>query len=245
MTQLVFTMLVVIFLAGFSIVAPAAETTNSSGQFELEKDLVEKMYRSTREDASKQSEQVSNGVSIEPLVSLVSFSSLNLSNRYFTVPYEQDIGSVPLFQLAAEVPVTRFGSFNLDGQLKVGYGYKEGVYRVQDPSGTQLKDSVKLHWIPATVALKLIYDNFAYVTPSLSIGGGIQMLYQSGRLDGSAQTFWVPFVSVSPAVRLFDLSRNESHWFGGVVLGASFGNSVGSTQSVRYWSFDVGTSLKF
>lgn len=229
----------------FSLSATLAGA-GDGGEFRIQKDVIDKIYRETVTEAGVDPSFQRSSVGITPGISIASLSSLTLSNNYFDVPYARSVGALPLLHLGLAVPLRSFGEAILYGVGSLGYTYREGVYLALSKDGDQYRDLLKLHALPLLGSLRLEYriPGLPALKPTFALGGGAYWFYQSGKLDGIEQGFWIPVVLAAPGVRLFDGEEGGS-WFGGINAAVSWQNSFASSQSLRALAFDLGATLLF
>jgi hypothetical protein len=235
--------LIVFFSLLFIKVAFPSEL-GSKGEFEIEKGLLDKIYQETISDSGVKS-SMHSGLEIVPQFNYSFVDQLNLSNDYFTVPYTASTKSIPFFSLLVSLPLLNYHGIGLQGNARVGYSFKESVTQVTSKSGGDYSDIVRLHWLPASLGLKIDYQipKFSSVRPFIEGGVGAQWLYQSGNLSGLEQGFWIPFYQTTLGLVLFGNS-NFDHWFGGIVMSFSWRNSFASDQSVKTRSIDAGVNFR-
>ncbi len=109
-----------------------------------------------------------------------------------------------------------------------------------------LKDTVKLHWIPALLSMRTEYAGLASLGITLFLVGSVgeQWIYQSGALDGMQQGFWIPTTQVGGGMIIFGEDKRErTNFFQGIRLGATYQKSWLSSQELSAWSVDLGTNL--
>ena len=229
-------------------VAFSAEEPTESSEFQLDKGLVDRLYKESVTESERATLQHSANVTVSALFSLFNPAALTLSNDYFEVPYSQGIGSVPSLSIGASGRIFSVGGLYLMGTGGVGYSMKEVVQTVSsktassDPNRTT---RITLHWLPLSIGTRLEYrfSGFEAVRPFLSAKGGAEWLYQVGSLDGLEQGFWVPFVQYGAGLTLFDSASSPDRWFGGVTVGISKHQSFSSAQSVEGTVFDLGVNI--
>lgn len=220
---------------------------SKESEFKLDRGLIDTIYQNSSTEARVDASPISGAIEVSPQISFFSASKLTLSNAYFDVPYAETLGGLPMFELVLSTPLTYFGSLQVLLQGQAGYGYKEAVFsniRSHSDANQVFSDVLKLHWIPLAASLRFDYEiPRSFVKPTLILGAGAQWLFQSGKLDGIEQGFWVPYAFVGPALTLFDQSSRRGEWFGGVTVGPTFKKSFGSSQEIAGWSLDVAAHL--
>lgn len=223
--------------------------TSEGSEFKLDKGLLDSMYRSATSETSVDTERYSAGVEMTPIVSIVRPLEFSLTNLYYQ---SSTVDNLPLFQLQFSRLMGAAGGFLFNGSFRLGYGYTEGAsdaHPVRDAElhvpGEKSRDVIKLHWIPLSVGSRMAYEipGVPWIKPALNAGVGIQYISRTGKLDGLDQGFWVPLYFGGAAVTLFDMSDQPGAWFGGLTLGATYQNSLGSTQRVRFVSWDLGATI--
>lgn len=250
MTKLV-TLIFFLFVSSVVLAAkpsqtkPKEELTPPNSQFELEKGLVESIYQASVSE-SVEIRPVSAGISVSPQISYVNPTRLSLLNSYWEVPYTDQIGALPLLSLHIANSVLHWSGLSLAIKGSVGYSYKENVLTaISRQTGKESRAVLTLHWLPISLGTRLEYhiSGFHAVKPYLNLEGGAQWLYQSGKLDGIEQGFWVPFYQVSFGLTLFGPTRTQGEWFGGINVGSSIRNSLASQLDIQSWSMDVGVNF--
>jgi len=216
-----------------------ADASSSESQFELEKDLVEKIFRSSSEEQGAAT--TSSGFTVSPGLSVVTFSKLALRSPYFVSNLAEQVGSIPSFQLTFNTGFFRWSDILFSGDLRLGYGFKESVFQVVSSTGSAFSDLIRLHWLPFSLSSVIEYQPSAISFLSLMVKGGIgtQWISQSGRLDGISQNFWAPFIVGGAGIRVGDLSQNGKHWFGGVLLSATVAQGLVASPEVGFSSLDL------
>ena len=226
---------------------PEPETVApKNSQFELEKGLLDTLYRGSVTESSKEFRPGARALSVTPQLSFVNASQFILSNNYWEVPYTEQLGGVPAFSLHVSNPLAYWGGLSFAIKGAVGYSYKEAVLSpVHKQTGKDSRAILTLHWLPVSLGTRIEYriSGVDFVRPHLDLEGGAQWLYQSGKLDGIEQGFWVPFYQVAFGLTLFAPNQSQGDWFGGINLGATVRNSFASQQNIRNWSMDVGLNL--
>jgi len=214
------------------------------GEFELDSNLVDTLYNESIGTLPGLSRASSSNLQLNTQFSMMSPSVLNLSNKYFDVAYTDQVRSFPFLNLALTKSLLRLGRLALLVQGKLGYTYKEGIYEVRSNTSNLRTDLLKLHWLPISASLKFEYgfSGVTFIKPHFTVGSGAQWLYQTGRLDGIEQGFWIPFYAFSPGITLFE-QEGISDWFGGVTFSGTYQSSFSSPQLIRGWSVDVGLNV--
>ncbi len=218
----------------------------ASPQFELEKGLLDTLYRGSVAESSSEIRSGAPPISIVPQLSFVNASQFVLSNNYWEVPYANQIVGVPAFSLHVSNPLVYWEGLTFSLKGVVGYSFKEmALSPVQRQTGKESRAVVTLHWLPVSLGTRVEYrvSGLDFVRPHLDLEGGTQWLYQSGKLDGFEQGFWVPFYQAAFGLTLFAPSSPHGDWFGGINVGGTLRNSFASQQNIRSWSMDVGLNL--
>lgn len=177
-------------------------------------------------------------------VSIVTPQTFTLTNDRFETPYAQNFNGMPSVQGGVAVPLFLAGGIEAQGIGLLGYGFREGIFNLRTVDGAPARDLVRLHRIPASVGVKFLYHIpwLTFVKPSLTVGGGAQLILQAGRLQGFNDNFWMPFYYFSPALTFFE-NRAATDWFGGFTFGISYHNDLHPKQVLRAWSFDLSVNL--
>jgi len=214
-----------------------------SSEFELDSNLVDSLYQQSLNASPNPTSHVTS-VQVTPQLSMMSPSTLELSNRYFDVSYTDQARNFPVVHLGLSKSVLQWGGLSLLIHGKVGYTYKEGIYEVRSRASESRTDLLKLHWLPLNAAIRMEYGfpRASFLKPHVTLGTGAQWLYQTGRLDGIEQGFWIPFYTFSPGITIFD-QEGVSDWFGGITFSGTYQSSYSSTQLIRGWSIDVGLNV--
>lgn len=224
---------------------PEAAVPQSS-QFELEKGLLDTLYRGSVTESSTEFRPEVRTLSVTPQLSFVNASQFVLSNNYWDVPYTEQLGAIPAASLHVSNSMFYLGGFSFAIKGVVGYSYKEAVLSpVHKQTGKDSRAVLTLHWLPVSLGTRVEYriPGVDFVRPHLDLESGAQWLYQSGKLDGIEQGFWVPFYQAAFGLILFAPNQSQGNWFGGINLGATVRNSFASQQNIWNWSMDVGLNL--
>lgn len=240
---------VIFAIVTFLCLSSDLQAASAGSEFEMDKDLINKLYQQTLTEGGVDVTYKRGYFDVTPQFSIIFPSSFALFNDYFTVPYSDTPAGILALSVTFGTPIVHWGDFKWTGQLRFGYGYKEGNYKITSKSpGTAsvYTDVIKLHRMPLSVGSQLSYPlpGIGFIEPCVTFGVGAEYLYQTGRLDGLDQGFWVPFTLVSPALSFFKSEGGEG-WFGGLTVGATFQSSFASSQVVRGLSYDAGVTLLF
>lgn len=238
-----YVLLILIVVSGWSF----SQETPPESEFQLDKNLVDKLYQESLTESQKSTVKYSANVAVSPVLSIFSPSILTLTNDYFEVPYAEGMGSLPGISVVATGGVFSFGGLHILGLGSVGYSMKEAVQKAfsktasSDPERTA---KLTLHWLPLSLGTRIEYrfSGFESVRPFFQVKGGAEWLYQVGGLDGIDQGFWVPFVQYGGGLTLFD-SSSPDRWFGGLTLGLSKHQSFSSAQIIDGTVFDFGLNI--
>lgn len=187
---------------------------------------------------------VPRGFELIPQISILSPSRLELRGANFTIPYSDSFAGVPAVQLGVAIPLGAIADFDLALVTKVGYSSREGLVRLRDNvSGVERMARQTLLWVPVSSVLRASYrmPGVDFVRPSISLGGGVQLLHHSGH-PGATDTFVLPFVSITPALTFLE-GRQLADWFGGFTFGTSYVVGLSSEHVLRGWSFDLSVNL--
>lgn len=179
-----------------------------------------------------------------PQVSIIMPRELSLTNREYSIPYSNQFANLSNFSIGMVSPLKISERYQLLALYRLGVTYKEGFYGFKKRSGESVESKVKLAWVPISVGGKIQYSipDFPFIKPSLSFGGGVHWLYQTGNLGGMNSSFWVPYYFVTPALSFFE-GANTGDWFGGFTFGVSYQNSFATQQTVKAWTFDLGINI--
>jgi hypothetical protein len=178
-------------------------------------------------------------------VSILAPQTLTTFTERYEIRYADNISGMPSVQLGIATPLFLVSNVEAHALVQLGYGFKEGLFNFTNRiSGGPARDLIRLHRLPATLGVKLLYHIpwLTFVKPSLTFGAGAHWLIQSGRLEGTRASFWIPYYFVSPALTFFE-SRQYNDWFGGFTFGVSYHNDLHPTQVLRAWSFDLSVNL--
>jgi len=227
------------------VVAAVCSSSFGEEQFELQKGLLDTIYKGTLEDTAVKNPASFSSIVITPTISIVTPQTLRVTNSYFDVSHADSLRGVPSFGLSVQSPWQRFSGFTLSPLGGLSYAFRESATRVRSSAGPELIDLVKVHWLTVDVAMTLDYDipNLSWLRPFVQVGGGVQWLYQTGNLDGLEQGFWSPFYAGKAGLNLFTRPRVRTEWFGGFVVASTLRRSVGAQTKIESWSFDLGLNL--
>lgn len=217
---------------------------SEKSDFEMDKDLVNTLYRESMTEA-KVEKYTSSGIVIRPTFSYVSPQKFELSNDYYTVPYAADGGSLPTFRLEVGKTFAAFSGVEMSGLISAGYSYRESLISVSAKSGKKFSDLLKVHSLPLNAGVQLDYriPGVSFIKPGISSSVGFMWFYQTGKLDGIEQGFWIPSYQLSAHLNLFEGLTKESQWFNGVQLGSTLFRSFASAQVFEAWSIDLGVGF--
>lgn len=173
--------------------------------------------------------------------SLLSVSDIQISNPFTRSSYANPELTAKLISFEAShrlVETERFIGF---AALSLGFSYMNGSARSALQDSEALNDRTNLLWFPLVFSFKAQFPipDFAWVTPTLSVGTGINFLSQYGNSNRVGLVSWVPSFSISPAL-LFLGRKRADDWFGGFSFGTTFQSSFASAQLLRVWSIDLG-----
>ncbi len=249
-----YSMLVLILFAEINLLGvtpskpkPVELQPETNSQFELEKGLLDTLYRdSLTSEASVDSRPGVRPLSFTPQLSFVNANQFALSNNYWEVPYKEYISGMPVFSLQVANPLYYWGGLSFAMKGAVGYSYKEMIVpAIQKQTRKDSRASITLHWLPLSLGTQIEYliPGVSFVRPHLDLEVGAQWLNQSGKLDGLNQDFWVPFYQFAFGLTFFGSKQGQGDWFGGINLGTTARNSFASQQNIRSWSMDVGVNL--
>ncbi len=177
-------------------------------------------------------------------VSIVTPQTFTLSNSLYETPYAQNFIGMPSLQGGLAMPLFLAGGIEAQGIGTLGYGFKEGIFNLTTVEGKPARDLIRLYRFPASLGVKFLYHIpwLTFVKPSLTVGGGAQLILQAGRLAGFSDNFWIPYYYFSPALTFFE-NRVSTDWFGGFTFGISYQNDLSPRQVLRAWSFDLSVNL--
>jgi hypothetical protein len=244
---------VLIFLLAlpvFAKEAPKVSTPASTdSEFQLDKNLVNKLYEEALTERERMPTAYNSGFTLAPSLSYFSPTALTLENDYFRVPYAEGLGSTLGIYVMGSSTLVAWGGLHLVGVAGVGYSMKEApqkaISKTGDPNDNERSGVLTLHHLPLTVGTKAEYafSSFSAVRPYIGVRTGAEWLYQTGKLDGVEQGFWIPFYEVGAGLVLFDTPASIDKWFGGMVIDISKHQSILSNQSVAGWQYNVGINV--
>ena len=227
----------------------AAETkskpaTEMSSGITVDESNFKAIFSESVADVSDSLKRDSNPYNLEIRASYATFSSMELSNSFFTVDYAKEMESIPSMQFSGSKKYS-FGAFGLEPTLTAGYGTREALINVKSRQGIELKDYVSVHWLPISAGVRASHQvpGIRSITAFLSPAVGSQYVYQSGKLDGIDQGFWLPYASVRGGLSLFESdprSRKSSAWLDGVALSGTILQGLSSSSQMKAWSVDIG-----
>lgn len=226
---------------GFLLLAQIALSDDSS-HFELDKDLVNSIYKDAITEAKIETRRRGAGLRVAADFSYVIPTSLTLSNQYFDVPYGEGFAGLPSFGIALMQGFWNPSRFNFSFLGRTGFSRKDALINIKSKSGGSYKDVIQLSRIPLLAGMRVEWaptPTFP-IKPFFEGGAGIQWFYQSGKLDKSLeQGFFIPFYQVTMGITLFGNSEDAA-WLGGVNLGGSIQRSFNTAQATDSWSLDAG-----
>lgn len=177
-------------------------------------------------------------------VSIITPQTFTLTNSQYETPYARNFAGMPSIQGGLAMPLFLAGGVEAQAVGSLGYGFKEGIFNLTTVDGAPMRDLIRLHRLPASLGVKFLYHIpwLTFVKPSLTVGGGAQLIFQAGRLPGFNDNFWLPYYYFSPALTFFE-NRVSTDWFGGFTFGISYQNDLSPKQVLRAWSFDLSVNL--
>lgn len=236
---------ILLFLAlSWSIRIVAAENSDSS-QFQLDKDLVNSIYKDAVTEAKIETKRGASRLRVKTEFSYLVPTAITLSNQYFDVDYGSGFSGLPGMNIAITQNIVNWGSVGFSLTGKTGFSRKEALTVVRTKNGAPFRDMIQLSRIPISAGIRtdFSFSETAAVKPYLLASGGIQWLYQSGKLDRALeQGFWIPFYEVGLGANLFS-GGNSNDWFGGVDLGGAIQRSFASDQVTNSWALELGVTL--
>lgn len=218
----------------------------STGDFKVEKGMVNKIYEASVDSPTAQGRRNYGHNEIGPQVGFLVPIKMEVKNSYFDVRYTDQIAALPFAHLSVAVPFSEVGSVRFSGVGRVGFSYHQGIYKARtQESNIEAKDTLTLQWVPLFLGAKAEtrLTGLPFVKPAFHLGGGTQYFSQSGSLDGINQTFWAPYALSGVSLTLFDASDRGNNIFGGVTLGGFYQDSLGSSQTLRGWSLELGSQV--
>lgn len=238
--------LIAVFFIVLGSSASAAETPSSdNSQFQLDKDLVNSLYKEAVTEAKIETKRGASRLRVQTEFSYLVPTALTLSNQYFDVEYGDSFSGLPGINLAVSQSILSWKSLSMSLLGKVGYSRKEALTVVRTKAGAPFRDMIQLSRLPLIAGLRTdlsIWDT-AIVRPYLETSVGVQWLYQSGKLDKALeQGFWIPFYQVGLGMNLFG-GGISNDWFGGVDVGGSIQRSFASKQVTNSWALGLGVTL--
>ncbi|MBY0371935.1 hypothetical protein K2X33_14715 [bacterium] len=233
--------LVFLTLSGHANAHEGSSSSIDPSQFEIEENLVEKIYQQNAQAAKLDINPRHSDWLVSSSFSLFSPKTFVLSNPYFDVDYGRNLGTLPTVRLELAAPILSWKTMDLLLLGRIAYSYRESLYSVRSKSGTEFKDLIRLHWLPASFggAIEAPIPYLTFIRPRVGGGVGLQWIYQQGRLDGLEQGFWIPFSYLEASVSLFA----SKDWFGGLKGGVTWLQSMAGAQGMSGWSLDLGVEF--
>lgn len=190
---------VIVTLVMFGTFAKASETTQDSSQFQLDKDLVNSLYKEAVTEAKIETRKGSSRLKVLTEFSYLVPTALTLSNQYFDVEYGDNFSGLPGVNIAIGQSILNWKSISLSLLGKVGFSRKESLTIVRTKAGTPFRDMIQLSRIPLTAGFRtdFAFSDTATVKPYVETLAGVKWLYQSGKLDRALeQGIWIQFLSI-------------------------------------------------
>ncbi|MEZ4742308.1 MAG: hypothetical protein R3B45_07665 [Bdellovibrionota bacterium] len=214
-------------------------------EFQIEKDLVEKFYNDSSITASKSGSDSSGTSELSPQIGLMSLKELSLENDYFKADYAENLGSIPLISFAVANQVLKTKAASIFAVGSFGYAYKQGTYKLESSSGTEIEDTVTFQWVPLQIASRLDFEilRMGFLTPSIEGGVGTNWFHQTGTVDGVDQGFWVPVYHGALALTLFGGAIGPNVTFGGITIRSQYQRSISDDQAFSGWYHNLGTKI--
>jgi len=214
-----------------------------ASDFEMDKDLVNTLYKDSVTEA-KVENYASNGIVVRPKFSYINTQKFELSNDYYNVPYSSTSAALPTMRLEVGTLLTNIAGIELSGLVSAGYSYRESVQQVTAKSGKKFSDLIKTHSLPLNAGVELSYlIPRVPIRPGVSSSVGFFWFYQTGKLDGLEQGFWIPTYQLSGHLSFFEGTTESTSWFKGVQLGTTLYKGFSTAQVFEGWSADLGVGF--
>ena len=182
-------------------------------------------------------------VEVLPQFSILSPTRLILSNENVEIPFSRSYRGIPAATVGMAVPFLR-GTFQIDGLIRLGFGYANDHYEIIDRSGTRRGSDLSLYWIPVSLGTRVYYEisGFSYLKPGISFGGSLTFFRHAAAAADLSKSYWVPTVFLSPMLVFLEGNGHKEDWFGGFTFGATFWSSV-ANQTFNGVSLDLGLTI--
>lgn len=228
------------FGLGVTLAAGAAVAQDSGRPISDEPTFRQIFRQSVEEAASLESMRSREAFTIEVSAALANPSELTLRNKYFEVPHARSGVTLPGVQFGFAFGLTSSSRFSLGGVITAGYAYAQSIGKAKSlKTGYESTDSLRIQKVPFLAGARATYDTgpvALFIEPAV----GVQWLGQTGYLDGVSQSFWVPTVTATAGIVLFDQAARSNSWFGGLRVAAGFERALGSDQEVNMKRIEVG-----
>ncbi len=187
------------------------------------------------------SQALSPSLELDPQVSILSPSVFILSRNNATANYWA-LSGMRTFSLGLTRALGRIDNFYGFWTFRAGYGAAQSNVDVYRNMLVQT-ESAHLNWIPLSIALKAAYQGShnPILKPWLVFGAGTEITIENSSDLALNNTFWIPNLFGSVGVTF--LPGEYRDWFGGFDFGLSYQHSVGTSQTLRGWSYDLAVTL--
>lgn len=183
---------------------------------------------------------------MSPQVSVVSASTLTLTNHAYVIPYSESLHGIPTFSIGVSTPLMTRGAMDITAIARLGYGYKQSAFTVRDKNGNfELSDTIRLHSIPFCLGTKtsLALPGVGGIKAGFTTALGTTLVYQNGSIAGINDAFFLPSVILGPSITFFDQGAGSDDWFRGFTFGVNYEASLFTEQRLRSFSFDLSVSI--
>jgi hypothetical protein len=182
---------------------------------------------------------------IIPQISVLNPANFHLINDQYVTHYSQSQYGLPAFYVGISRQFAQRAGFEFRAIGTLGYGTKADAIGVsnRDGNGAEVTDSLRLHWLPASVGVKTLYSipGISFFRPSLITAIGASLIFQEGTLPGVSSTFLLPIWTVTPGLSFFD--GQSTDWFGGFNFGFSYLSTFASGQTLHGTSVDLSMNI--
>ena len=113
-------LILLLFYGTFAVGSSSASSSNSEGEFHIDKNLVNELYKQTIDEERIETSVVLGSVIVKPQVSYATLSNFTLNNNYFEVHYTDSLKDLQIFYITVATSMAYFSRFDLYGQVRMG-----------------------------------------------------------------------------------------------------------------------------
>lgn len=215
---------------------PKLAKYGKGSDFNLDKSLVDKIYNESIEEES--SHEGGFRVHATPSLNLLDLQEFRTKTDYFSMDFASSLEQMPMLAFNISQELLSYHRWRWELAEEVGYGYGQGSVNGRSESDVEVKDELSLIVAPVNVQTSFSVLPFSSSKLSLSVftGIGSTWVQQSGKLDGSSESFWVP-LRENGAGLYFNFEKAN------IKLNVSSLSSSSDTHKIKMMRYSVGSVL--